>query len=263
MAALDPWNGVSAVDALELYTTGINYLREHVKPTVRIHYLIEHAGEVVNVVPENAQIWTRVRDKDRAGMYIVYERIKEIARGASIMANVDYEIELISGMHEILVNRTGAEVLQKNLEILGPIEYTKEEIDFAKRIQVVTDKPENGLNGQIKPIRPTLPAPPGGSTDVGDVSWITPEISLASTTAPIGTPWHSWVVVACGGMSIGHKGLLFAAKALGMTTVDLFKDPELVTAIRKEFNERKGNNKYKAILPEGPPPVIKAITDQE
>lgn len=261
-AAFDPWNGVSAVDALELYTTGVNYLREHVKPTVRIHYLIEKAGDVVNVVPENAQIWTRVRDKDRDGMYLVYERVKEIARGAAIMANVEYEIELISGMHEILVNRTGAEVLQSNLELLGPIEYTEEEIAFAKNIQKVTGKEETGINGSIKPLRQTLPAPPGGSTDVGDVSWITPQISLASTTAPIGTPWHSWAVVACGGMSIGHKGLLFAAKALGMTMVDLFEDPALVKAIRTEFTERKGDNKYSAILPEGPPPVPSSTMDE-
>jgi aminobenzoyl-glutamate utilization protein B len=120
-ASGDPWNGISAVDALELYTTGINYLREHLKPTVRIHYQIEKAGDVVNVVPEKAIIWTRVRDRDREGMNLVYERMLKIAEGAALMTGADHSIELISGWHEVLVNRTGAAVMQQNMEMLGPI----------------------------------------------------------------------------------------------------------------------------------------------
>jgi len=262
-AAADPWNGVSAVDALELYTTGINYLREHVKPTVRIHYLIEKAGDVVNVVPENAVIWTRVRDKDREGMNLVYERIKKIAEGAALMTEADYSIQLISGWHEILVNRTGAAVLQQNLEILGPIEYTEEEIIFAKTIQSATRKPAVGLDGHIHDLKDTREDPPGGSTDVGDVSWIVPEIGLNVTSAPKDTPWHSWAVVACGGMSIGHKAMLYAAKALALTMVDLFQDDNLRNDIRNEFIERKGDYVYKAILPEGPPPVPSSILATE
>ena len=254
-AAYDPWNGRSATDGLEFYTTGLNYLREHVQPTVRIHYLIERAGDVVNVVPENAVIWTRVRDSKRDGMLAVYERVKKIAEGAAMMAEVDYEIELISGMHEILVNRTGAQVMQSNLELLGDLTYAGEELAFAKQIQATTGKEQTGINGQIKPLRETMKDPEGGSTDVGDVSWIVPEIGLSVTTAPEGTPWHSWAVVACGGMSIGHKGMLYAAKALGMTMVDLFQQPDLVKAIQLEFRERKGDRAYEPILPPGPPPV--------
>ncbi|MCB0840986.1 MAG: amidohydrolase, partial [Bacteroidetes bacterium] len=129
-AAADPWNGRSALDGLELYTTGLNYIREHVEPSVRIHYMIQHGGDVVNVVPEHAQIWTRIRDSKREGMLAVYERVKKIAEGAAMMAEVGYEIKLISGLHEILVNREGAAVLQKNLELLGPITYTSEETEF-------------------------------------------------------------------------------------------------------------------------------------
>jgi aminobenzoyl-glutamate utilization protein B len=254
-AAADPWNGVSAVDAMEFYTHGLNYLREHVKPSARIHYLIQQAGDVVNVVPENAQIWTRIRDSKRDDMYATYERVLKIAEGAAMMAGAEYSVELISGMHEILVNRTGAAALQKNLERLGPISYTEEETAFAKQIQVATNKPQVGIDGSIQPFADTKADPPGGSTDVGDVSWIVPEISLGVTTAPKGTPWHSWAVVACGGMSIGHKGLVFAAKALGMTMVDLFEDAALREAMKKEFKERKGDAVYKPILPQGPPPV--------
>ena len=113
-ASSDPWNGRSASDGLEIYTTGINFMREHVKPTVRIHYHIQQAGDVVNVVPDYSRIWTRVRDTRREGMLKVYERIKKIAEGAAMIADVDYKISLVSGLHEVLVNRTGGAMLQKN-----------------------------------------------------------------------------------------------------------------------------------------------------
>jgi aminobenzoyl-glutamate utilization protein B len=254
---MDPWNGRSAADALELYTTGINYYREHIKPTVRIHYHIQDAGQVVNVVPDYARIWVRVRDTKRSGMMPVYERVQKMAEGAAIMANVDYKISLISGIYEILVNRAGEEVMQHNLELLGPISYTPEEIAFGKKIQEATDKPQVGMDSEIRPLEETKENPGGGSTDVGDVSWNVPNINLGVTTAPKDTPWHSWAVVACGGMSIGHKGLLQAAKALGMTMVDLFENPKLVEKIKAEYKQRKGDEVYEPIIPPGPPPIVK------
>ncbi len=254
-ASADPWNGRSASDALELYTTGINYYREHVKPTVRIHYHIQDGGQVVNVVPDYSRIWVRVRDTKRSGMMPVYQRVKEMAKGAAIMANVDYKISLISGIYEVLPNRAGGEVMQKNLELLGPITYTPEEIAFGKKIQEVTGKPQVGMDSEILPLKPTKEHPGGGSTDVGDVSWNVPNINLSVTTAPKDTPWHSWAVVACGGMSIGHKGMIYAAKAMGLTMVDLFTNPKLVQAIKAEYKERKGDEVYEAIVPEGPPPI--------
>ena len=254
-ASLDPWNGRSALDGLEFFTTGLNYLREHVRPQVRIHYQIMHGGDVVNVVPDYAKIWTRVRDSKTETMLEVYERTKEIAKGAALMANVDYDITLVSGLHEVIVNRTGGMALHKNLEMLGPVSYTDEELTFAYGIQDATGTPRKGIDGTLQPLEETLEHPMGASSDVGDVSWLVPEIRLGVTTAPVGTPWHSWAVVACGGMSIGHKGLVHAAKALAMTMVDLYSDPQLVRDIRSEFEQRMEGKTYEAILPEGPPPV--------
>ncbi|TDQ31229.1 amidohydrolase [Zeaxanthinibacter enoshimensis] len=254
-ASADPWNGRSASDALELYTTGINYYREHIKPTVRIHYHIQDGGQVVNVVPDYSKLWVRVRDTKRSGMMPVYEQVRKMAEGAAIMANVDYKISLISGIYEVLVNRAGGEAMQKNLELLGPIKYTEEEEAFGKKIQEVTGKPQLGMDSEIKPLLETKEHPGGGSTDVGDVSWNVPNINLSVTTAPKDTPWHSWAVVACGGMSIGHKGMVYAAKAMGMTMVDLFENPKLVEAVKKEYKERKGDEVYEAIVPDGPPPI--------
>lgn len=254
-ASGDPWNGRSASDALELYTTGINYYREHIKPTVRIHYHIQDGGQVVNVVPDYSKLWVRVRDSKREGMLPVYEQVQKMAEGAAIMANVDYKISLVSGIYELLVNRSGGAAMQKNLEYLGAISYTKEEIAFGKKIQEATGKPQVGMDSEIRPLEETLENPGGGSTDVGDVSWVVPTIRLGVTTAPKDTPWHSWAVVACGGMSIGHKGMEHAAKALSMTMVDLFEDPKLVKAVKDEFKERKGDTVYKGIVPDGPPPI--------
>jgi aminobenzoyl-glutamate utilization protein B len=142
---MDPWNGRSASDALELYTTGINYYREHVKPTVRMHYHIQDGGQVVNVVPDYSRLWMRVRDTKRSGMLPVYEQAKKMAEGAAIMANVDYKVSLISGIYEVLVNREGGKIMQKNLELLGPIKYTDAEITFGNKIQEFTKKFKNLL----------------------------------------------------------------------------------------------------------------------
>lgn len=253
-ASADPWNGRSASDALELYTTGINYYREHILPTSRIHYHIQDGGQVVNVVPDYAKLWVRVRDPKRSKMLPTYERVKAMAEGAAIMANVDYKISLVSGIYETLVNRTGGEIMQSNLELLGPITYTEEEQAFGKAVQKATGKPEVGMDSKIYPLKETEESPGGGSTDVGDVSWNVPNINLGVTVAPKDTPWHSWAVVACGGMSIGHKGMVYAAKAMGMTMLDLFENPKMVEEVKEEFKTRKGDEVYEPMI-DGPPPI--------
>ena len=255
-ASADPYNGFSAVDGMELFTTGINYYREHIKPTARIHYQIEKAGDVVNVVPDKAQIWVRVRENDRESLNVVYERVKKMAAAGALMAEVEHEIQLISGIYEILPNRRGAAAIQANFETIGPIKYTKQEMKYAKEIQRATGKAEVGMDGSIHPIKETMPAQ-GGSTDVGDVSQIVPVVRLSAPAAPKDAPWHSWAVVACTGMSIGHKGMIHATKALGMTMVDLFQNPQLVKEVKAEFKERKGSSKYNPMIPPGPPPVPK------
>ena len=254
-AAADPWNGRSAVDGLEAFTYGVNMLREHVRPSVRMHYAIVKGGDVPNVVPEYAKVWMWVRDSKREGVEEVFKRVKEIAHGAGMVGGVEAKVTMQTGDYEMLVNRTGAGALQKNLEILGPITYTDYEIAFAKKIQEVQGGKQDGLDGKIYPLKETAEHPTGGSTDVGDISWIVPEITLIATTAPANTAWHGWSVVACGGMSIGHKGMTLAAKSLAMTMVDLFENEQLRKDVRAEFDQRKGGQVYKAYIPDGPPPV--------
>jgi aminobenzoyl-glutamate utilization protein B len=254
-ASGDPWNGRSASDALELYTTGINYYREHVKPTVRIHYHIQDAGKVVNVVPDYSRIWVRVRDTRREGMHAVWKHVERMAEGAAIMADVTHQTSLISGVHELLPNRAAGARVQENLEYLGAIEYTEEEQAFARKIQEATGKEQTGMDWKIEPLEETKEHPEGGSTDAGDVSFVVPMARLSVAIAPEDTPWHSWAVVAYGGMSIGHKGLVYATKALAMTMVDLFEDAELRAAMKAEHAERLGDYDYEPMIPPGPPPV--------
>ncbi|MCS6916433.1 MAG: amidohydrolase [Chitinophagales bacterium] len=254
-AASDPWNGRSALDAAELFAIGINYLREHVKPSVRIHYVYSSAGNVPNVVPEEASVWIWLRDSKRSGVSELEQRMKQIAQGAALMAGVDVSLQLNNGLYELLINETGARALQRNMELVGPITYTPEELAFAEQIMKEYGLPFKGLDGSIKPLEQTKEDPDGGSTDVGDVSWIVPEITLLATTAPYEAPWHSWIVVACGGMSIGHKGMLFAAKVLALTMVDLFQQPQLRADIRAEFERRRGNQRWQPLIPDGPPPI--------
>ena len=258
-ASLDPWDGRSALDALESFAHGVNLLREHVRPSVRMHYVFQKTGDVPNVVPAESSAWLWIRDSTREGVDNVYERIIKIVRGAALIADVESSIQLNNGVYEILVNRTGASVLQANLELLGPIKYTTEEIEFAKKIQISMEIEPDGLRGAPKPLEKTNEEPPSASSDVGDVSWVVPEISLQVTTAPYNVPWHSWAVVACGGMSIGHKGMLYASKAIAMTMVDLFEKEDLRGEIKKEFIKRKGNQVYKAMIPDGPPPISNAM----
>ena len=251
-ASADPWNGRSAVDALELYTTGLNYYREHILPTSRIHYQIEKAGNVVNVVPDKAQIWTRLRENSVEKVDVMYERALDIAKAAALMTGTTYKTKLISGIYEILVNRTGAEIMQKNLKALGNITYTTEEVEYANSILKESGKPQIGIDGKVKPLQETLPAQ-GGSTDVGDVSQVVPTVRMSATVAAKNGPWHSWAVVACTGMSIGHKGMIYAAKALSMTMADLYKNPKLLTAVKEDYRKNKKPEKYRPRILPGPP----------
>ncbi|HXU29308.1 MAG TPA: amidohydrolase [Thermoanaerobaculia bacterium] len=254
-AAFDPWNGRSALDGLEIFTHALNMMREHVRPSVRMHYVIQDGGDVPNVVPDHAKVWAWVRDSKHASVDELMERVRKIAQGAALAADVESTLRIQSGDYEMLVNRAGERLLQANMEWLGPIQYTEQEQEFAKKIQAETHTETKGLDGSIQPLDEHPGDPEGGSTDVADVSWNVPILHVSVTTAPVAAPWHAWPVVASGGMSVGHKGMTFAAKTLAATMVDLFEQPEKRAEIRKEFEESTKGVVYKGYIPEGPPPL--------
>jgi aminobenzoyl-glutamate utilization protein B len=255
-AAFDPWDGKSAADAAEAFVHGVNLLREHVRPSVRMHYVIVKAGDVPNVVPDYAKVWMWVRDSHGAGVETVLARVRQIADGAGRIADVQSVLTVQAGDYEVLVNQTGTRAMHQNLMTLGPITYTEEEQAFARAIQKTVGIAEKGVVGDVQPLKdPPPPEPEGGSTDVGDVSWLVPTINLNVTTGVWNSPWHAWPVVATGAMSIGHKGMVYAAKALAMTAVDLFENPAMRDAIRAEFNGKTAGFVYKPWVPAGPPPI--------
>lgn len=254
-AAFDPWNGRSALDAAELFTHGLNLMREHVRPSVRMHYVVKDGGDVPNVVPEHAAVWAWLRDSEHASVDELLVRVRKIAEGAALAAGVEGEVRVQSGDYEMLVNRTGARLLQKNLEWLGPVPFSDKDQEFARRLQKSAGVEETGLDGAVQPLDENPGPPEGGSTDVADVSWNVPTLHLSVTTAPANTAWHAWPVVACAGTTVGHEGMVYAAKALAATALDLFESPEQRAAIRKEFEEKTKGTTYKGYIPDGPPPV--------
>lgn len=252
-AAYDPWNGRSAVDGAEIFTHAVNMMREHIKPTARMHYAIVDGGDVPNVVPEHAKVWLWLRDLEMPAVEAMLVRVRKMAEGAALAADVESKVIIGGGDWNMNVNMTGQKLMYANLAWLGPLQFTEEEQQFAKAIQRETNVPEKGLIREVKPFDANPGPAEGGSTDVGDVSWKFPTINLTVTTAPLDAPWHGWPVVACGGMSIGHKGMIYAAKALAATMIDLYRNPASIAEMRKEFDADIKGVPFRTYIPDGPP----------
>ena len=252
-AAYDPWNGRSAVDGLEIFTHAVNMMREHVKPTARMHYAILKGGDVPNVVPEYGKVWIWLRDLDMSSVEEMLGRLRKMAEGSAMAADVTSKVTINGGDWNMNVNMSGQKMMHANLDWLGPLSFTEDEQKYARQIQHETNVPEKGLIGAVSALDEHPGPADGGSTDVGDVSWKFPTINLTVTTAPLDAPWHGWPVVACGGMSIGHKGMLYAAKALAATMVDLYKSPANVEAVKREFAEDVKGTQFRSFIPAGPP----------
>jgi aminobenzoyl-glutamate utilization protein B len=254
-AAYDPWNGRSALDGVEIFAHAINLMREHVRPTVRIHYVVAEGGDVPNVVPAHAKVWCWLRDSEHSNVDDLLERARAAAEGAALATGTESTFTVQGGDYEMLVNMEGARLIHDNLTWLGPLEFSGKEQEFAREIQRATGVEPAGLKGEIEPLDLEPGPPEGGSSDVADVSWKVPTLHLLVTTAPHDAPWHAWPVVAAGGTSIGHKGMVYAAKALAATAVDLYEKPERLAAIASEFEKETDGFEFRLYIPDGPPPV--------
>jgi aminobenzoyl-glutamate utilization protein B len=216
-----------------------------------MHYTIAAGGDVPNVVPEYAKAWLWLRDWKREEVEQLLARVRLLASGAAQMTETAATVTVQGGNWEMLVNEAGARLLHANLLWLGPATYTEQELAFARRLQHAAGVPEAGMFDGVNPLEGQPQE--GGSTDVADVSWLAPTLHVSVATAPIGVPWHAWPVVATGGMSIGHKGMLRAAKVLAATMVDLYEQPAALAAVQAEFKAKKGDVVYQPYIPEGPP----------
>ncbi len=178
-AAYDPWNGRSALDAVEMTTFAINQMREHVKPSVRMHYTITGGGDVPNVIPEHASLWLWLRDSTHDGVNDLIERAGKIVEGVAIATETTGEFKVTAGSYEMLSNMAGARLIQNNFEWLGPMQFDENELEFAREIQKATGKDPAGMNATAEPLDENPGDPEGGSTDVADVSWVVPTLHLS------------------------------------------------------------------------------------
>jgi aminobenzoyl-glutamate utilization protein B len=255
-AAADPWNGRSALDAVEIMNYGANMMREHIRPTARIHYVIPSAGEAPNVVPAYARVWYYVRDTARAPVDDYYERLNKIAEGAALATRTEFKVTLLTGVHAMLLNRPLQEAMQANLELVGGPDFTEEDQAFARDLQEFLGVEAKGLAAEVKPLKDEPEPPGGGSTDVAEVSRIAPAASLAVTTAAAGIPWHSWATSASHGTEGSVRGAQVAAKVLALTAVDLLLNPELVDEARAFFDEETEGKPYVSPVPADQKPPL-------
>jgi len=254
--AADPWNGRSALDAVELMDTGVNFLREHVQPTVRIHYVIKHGGEAPNIVPDYAVVWYFVRDNTREGVEQVYERVLKCAEGAALMTGTEMEVNLITGTYEYLPNHELTRLLDRNLRLVGPPEFTEQDQAFAKEMQKNLGVEEKGFNTGIEEYSDTETRG-GGSTDVADVSRLVPTSGeMDISTMPPGVPAHSWAVASSSGSPAGFKGMLVAAKTLAASSIEAMMDTKIVEKAQAEFKDKTKGFTYRSAVPvEKKPPI--------
>ena len=244
-----PELGRSALDAVEAMDNMVNMMREHIPQETRIHYVITNGGKAPNVVPDFSEVYYYVRHPKRDQAQSIFKRVVNAANGAALGTDTKVDYEIIGGTHDLLINRTLAIAMQKNLEKTGGVSYTAAEMEFAKRLQLSFTDTLQALTAAatIKPLKLEAISG-GGSTDVGDVSYMVPTVGLEAATWVPGTPAHSWQAVACGGTEIGTKGMMVAAKTMALTAIDLYLHPELIQQATTEFKQVKGTYQYKALL---------------
>ena len=256
-AAAAPDRGRSALDGVEAMNFMVNYMREHVPQEVRIHYIITNGGAAPNIVPEFAESYYYVRHPDPQVVADVFERVKKAAEGAALGTGTTFDYEMISGDYSILPNDVLGRLMDSNLRRVGAPKWTDEEMAFAERLAKTLpgrNLPPLARAGEID--RYQFNTQRYASTDSGNVSWVTPLASLRTATWVPGTAAHSWQATAAGGMSIGLKGAVVAAKTLALTVAQISKSPELIAAAKAEFDKSRGPGfVYKSLIGDRSPPL--------
>ncbi|MCA0319808.1 MAG: M20 family metallopeptidase [Proteobacteria bacterium] len=273
-AAASPHLGRSALDAVELMNVGVNYMREHMPSDARVHYaLLDTGGIAPNVVQAHARVRYSIRARDLPGMLELVGRVRKIAEGAALMTETKMEMKIVSAVSNIVGNTPLETTLQGILEELGPPHFDAADQTFAREIQG-TLTPQDiasvyhtiGLEPGDRPLADfTVPLdakrnPLIGSTDVGDVSWVVPTVQAHAPTVAVGTPFHTWQIVAQGKMPAAHKAMVQVAKAMAATGAAVLSDPSLMAAAKADLAARTRANPYICPIPDdvGPPLTMSA-----
>lgn len=263
-----PHLGRSALDAVELMNVGVNFLREHMPDTARVHYAItDTGGRSPNVVQAHASVYYVIRADDTRQMRDLQERVENIARGAALMTETDLEIEFDGACAEVLPNEVLERTLEDVLQQLGPVGFDATDQLAATEFAVGLDEreiagskrrvgwdPRDGraLHDDLAPYQPEQPRPQmTGSTDVGDVSWVVPTVQISSATAALGTPFHAWQTVAQGKMPAAHKGMIHAATSMAATAAAIVTNPGVLAAAKQEHTDIIALTPYLEPIPDG------------
>ncbi|MBY8861290.1 amidohydrolase [Nocardia sp. CA2R105] len=276
-AGVSPHLGRSALDAAELMNVGVNFLREHMPDSARIHYAFTDAGGTSpNVVPAAAEVYYLVRAETVPAMQELYDRVVAIAQGAALMTSTTVEVTLEGASAEILPNRVLEQALHATLVEVGGVPFdaadqeraarfsagfAAEEIRRARIACGMSAADPRHLHDGVPELGDPAHRPlNNGSSDVGDVSWITPTVQILSSAVAFGTPWHTWQYVAQGKLPAAHKALSHAATVIAATGLDLITQPELLAAARAEHTANTAATPYVCPIPKDllAPPVVRA-----
>lgn len=256
-AAASPERGRSALDAVEALNYMVNMMREHIPEKSRVHYVITRGGEAPNVVPAFAEAYYYIRHPEMDVVKDLFYRVTKAAEGAALGTGTTMDYEVIHGVYNLLPNQILSTNLYKNLKTVGGVTYDKTEEDFALKIFPSLNRKDVNISeaALVKPYADQSDEA-FGSTDVGDISWLVPTAGISSATWVPGTAAHSWQAVAAGGMSIGHKGMMVAAKTMALTIMDCLVNPEMLKNAKLELLKRRGDAfKYEALLGDRNPPL--------
>lgn len=272
-AAISPHLGRSALDAVELMNVGVNYMREHMPSTARIHYAVtDTGGTSPNVVQANATVRYLVRALDLTELLRLRARVDKIAQGAALMTETTVKVVVLSGEANLIGNPTLEAVMDAQLQRLGPPAFDDVDRAFAAQFQASFSSEDiynSYAHYSLKPRKDLVlcdfnfPAGSGndaimGSTDVGSVSWVVPTVQMRGANYAIGTPGHSWQLVAQGKAPAAHKGMEHVAKVMASTAVELLLNPELITKAKQDLRERVGDQPFANPIPEGVMPPFPA-----
>ncbi len=258
-AALQPFAGRSALDAVELMNSGVNFMREHVRDDARIHYVITRGGDQPNVVPAQAESWYYIRAHEFGDVDRYFKWIREIAEGAAKMTQTKLEaVDVQSEMHNIIPTPALVRLVHDNLTAVGPPQWSEAELRLARATQTNFKDPSRsgpppGTPAMSERIEPMMERPAKGasSSDVGDISWFVPVANLMVAAYAYGVPTHTWPVVAATGSSIGDKALLVAAKVIASSAIDLYRDPDLLQRVREDYRRARGDSPWRTLIPDG------------
>jgi aminobenzoyl-glutamate utilization protein B len=259
---------------------GVQFLREHVLPSVRIHYAITDAGGTApNVVQPKAEVRYLIRDNNITDAQEVYERVNKIALGAALMTETEVDIQFIKSCFNLLPNWTLNRALYENMTAIPLPEYTAEDRAFAEAIEASFSNPSPDPFAGAYPrltleeaewirqqettplMRCVLPLfhdhrSNPGSSDVGDVSWAVPTAQILAATWTANTPGHSWQATAMGKSGIAKKAMLYAGKVLAGAAIDLLNSPETVEQAKAEHLTARGGKPFVSPVPKDVKPAI-------